>query len=235
MRSSRYPSARMWSIRRFPGFVMRAASGSIVVTAPWCHDRPRTCLRRLARMAQRPREICRREGSSQHSPRRQEVVVHAQRRPGHLHRSLRCSSILPMTTPRGAWSSSRTAATVTRRSCSSSRVWSTPYRSRAGALSSGSKLVSSGALAPEALADALEAQRTELQGWRLGELLVHLGYVEQSVVEAFVREQVDDAMWDLMRWHNGRWKFRKNVEDPRGRRLSDGGRRPALEAARTRL
>jgi hypothetical protein len=74
----------------------------------------------------------------------------------------------------------------------------------------GSKLVSSGALAPEALADALEAQRTELQGWRLGELLVHLGYVEQTVVEAFVKEQVDDAMWDLMRWHSGRWRFRKN-------------------------
>ena len=27
---------------------------------------------------------------------------------------------------------------------------------------------------------ALEIQRTELQGWRLGELLVHLGYVDQS-------------------------------------------------------
>jgi hypothetical protein len=76
----------------------------------------------------------------------------------------------------------------------------------------GSKLVSSGALAPEALADALEAQRTELQGWRLGELLVHLGYVEQTVVEAFVKEQVNDAMWDLMRWHNGRWRFRKNMK-----------------------
>jgi hypothetical protein len=74
----------------------------------------------------------------------------------------------------------------------------------------GAKLVSSGALAPEALADALEAQRTELQGWRLGELLVHLGYVDQPVVEAFVKEQVHDALWDLMRWTDGRWKFRKN-------------------------
>jgi hypothetical protein len=76
----------------------------------------------------------------------------------------------------------------------------------------GAKLVSSGALAPEALADALEAQRSELQGWRLGELLVHLGYVEQPVVEAFVKEQVDDAMWDLMRWHHGKWRFRKNIK-----------------------
>src|SRR4051794_40843638 len=52
----------------------------------------------------------------------------------------------------------------------------------------GAKLVSSGALAPEALADALEAQRSELQGWRLGELLVHLGYVDQPVVEAFISD-----------------------------------------------
>ncbi|HET7530869.1 MAG TPA: DUF4388 domain-containing protein, partial [Mycobacteriales bacterium] len=74
----------------------------------------------------------------------------------------------------------------------------------------GAKLVSSGALAPEALADAMEAQRTELQGWRLGELLVHLGYVDQPVVEDFVKEQVHDSLWDLMRWDEGRWKFRKN-------------------------
>ncbi len=74
----------------------------------------------------------------------------------------------------------------------------------------GAKLISSGALAPEALADALEAQRTELQGWRLGELLVHLGYVDQPVVEAFVREQVHDALWDLIKWADGPWKFRKN-------------------------
>jgi len=73
----------------------------------------------------------------------------------------------------------------------------------------GAKLVSSGALAPEALADALEAQRTELQGWKLGELLVHLGYVDQPVVEAFVKEQVNDAIWDLIRWTDGRWRFRK--------------------------
>src|SRR3954465_14473076 len=74
----------------------------------------------------------------------------------------------------------------------------------------GAKLVSSGALAPEALADALEAQRSELQGWRLGELLVHLGYVDQPVVEAFVKEQVHDALWDLIRWDEGRCRFRTN-------------------------
>ncbi len=74
----------------------------------------------------------------------------------------------------------------------------------------GSRLVSSGALAPEALAEALEAQRTELQGWRLGELLVHLGYVDQAVVEAFVQEQVLAATCDLVGWTAGSWRFRPN-------------------------
>jgi hypothetical protein len=76
----------------------------------------------------------------------------------------------------------------------------------------GAKFVSSGALAPEALAEALEAQRTELQGWRLGELLVHLGYVDEPVVEAFVREQVHESLWDLLRWHEGHWKFKKTAK-----------------------
>ncbi len=74
----------------------------------------------------------------------------------------------------------------------------------------GSRLVSSGDLAPESLADAIEAQRTELQGWRLGELLVHLGYVEQPVVEAFVQEQLRSAMADLLVWDEGTWRFRVN-------------------------
>ena len=74
----------------------------------------------------------------------------------------------------------------------------------------GSRLVSSGALGPEALAEALEAQRTELQGWRLGELLVHLGYVDQPIIEAFVKEQVRESMSDLLLWQEGTWRFRLN-------------------------
>ncbi len=76
----------------------------------------------------------------------------------------------------------------------------------------GAKLVSSGALAPEALAEAQEAQQSELQGWRLGELLVHLGYVDEPVVEAFVTEQLHESLWDLLRWHEGQWRFRKNAK-----------------------
>ncbi|MDP9183019.1 MAG: DUF4388 domain-containing protein, partial [Actinomycetota bacterium] len=74
----------------------------------------------------------------------------------------------------------------------------------------GQHLVSSGSLGPEMLAEALEAQRTELQGWKLGELLVHLGYVDAPVVEGFLAEQVRDQAGDLLRWPTGTWKFRVN-------------------------
>ena len=74
----------------------------------------------------------------------------------------------------------------------------------------GFRLVSSGDLAPEALAEALEAQRTELQGWRLGELLVNLGYVDRDVVESFVSEQLVDMLGDLLGWQVDTWRFRKN-------------------------
>src|SRR3954447_22332122 len=73
----------------------------------------------------------------------------------------------------------------------------------------GVRLMSRGALTPEALAEALEIQRTELQGWRLGELLVHLGYVELAVVEQYVVEHLKDALADLMGWPVASWKFRK--------------------------
>ena len=95
----------------------------------------------------------------------------------------------------------------------------------------GVRLMSSGALTPEALAEALEIQRTELQGWRLGELLVHLGYVELAVVEEFVVEHLKDALADLFGWPVARLEVPQEQEDPPGRgaahRRVDAARRPA--------
>ncbi len=73
----------------------------------------------------------------------------------------------------------------------------------------GARLIASGDLSPEALTSALDVQANELQGWRLGELLVHLGYVERAVVEAFVVEQLKDAMAELLSWPMAAHKFRK--------------------------
>ena len=72
----------------------------------------------------------------------------------------------------------------------------------------GARLVERRVLAPAALAEAVEAQRTELQGWRLGELLVHLGLVDRPVVEDVVREHVRAALTDLLDWREGAWRFR---------------------------
>lgn len=71
----------------------------------------------------------------------------------------------------------------------------------------GARLVSSGALLPEALAEALDAQDGALQAWRLGELLVRLGYVGQAVVEAFVIEQLLEDGASLLALTAGQWQF----------------------------
>ncbi len=92
----------------------------------------------------------------------------------------------------------------------------------------GARLIASGDLSPEALASALDVQTNELQGWRLGELLVHLGYVERSVVEAFVVEQLRDAVAALLEWPVAAHKFRKIKEDPTGRRSPYDGARAAV-------
>lgn len=80
----------------------------------------------------------------------------------------------------------------------------------------GVRLVASGALSEDTLAEVLEVQRTELQGWRLGELAVHLGYVPRPVVERYVTEQLQEACTDLLGWTAGRWRFqpgRRTRED----------------------
>ncbi|MGB2838639.1 MAG: DUF4388 domain-containing protein, partial [Actinomycetes bacterium] len=74
----------------------------------------------------------------------------------------------------------------------------------------GARLIASGDLSPEALTSALDVQTNELQGWRLGELLVHLGYVERPVVESFVVEQLRDATAALLEWPVAAHKFRKS-------------------------
>ncbi|MBW3640719.1 MAG: DUF4388 domain-containing protein, partial [Actinobacteria bacterium] len=74
----------------------------------------------------------------------------------------------------------------------------------------GGHLVSRGVLGAEGLAEAVEAQQSELQGWRLGELLVHLGFVDQSIIDAFTAEQLREALTGLLNWKRGTWKLRLN-------------------------
>ncbi len=72
----------------------------------------------------------------------------------------------------------------------------------------GSRMVSSGVLTTQALGEALEVQRTELQGWRLGELLVHLGYVNHEVIDDFIGEQLHDMLDSVVDWSIATSEFR---------------------------
>ncbi|MGH3743279.1 MAG: DUF4388 domain-containing protein [Mycobacteriales bacterium] len=79
----------------------------------------------------------------------------------------------------------------------------------------GVRLVAAGAVTREALQEALESQAGDLAGWRLGELLVHLGYVDAEIVTEFVIEQMLDAIGEVVSWPDGTWRFRKG-EHTRG-------------------
>jgi len=72
----------------------------------------------------------------------------------------------------------------------------------------GARLLSAGAITPESLAEALELQQTQFPEWRLGDVLVHMSFVDRIIVEAFVAEQVRDRIADLMHWPVVQKKFR---------------------------
>ncbi len=78
----------------------------------------------------------------------------------------------------------------------------------AGARPLGARLLAAGLLTPAALAEAEEAQRSELQGWRLGELLVHLGHAEPAVVAGHVHDQLVDDLRTLLSTSPASTRFR---------------------------
>lgn len=72
----------------------------------------------------------------------------------------------------------------------------------------GERLVAAQRITPAALARALELRSTEPEGGRrLGEILVNEGYITPQVLETFVQEQIQDTIFDLMRWDEGDFDF----------------------------
>lgn len=72
----------------------------------------------------------------------------------------------------------------------------------------GERLVSAQRITPAALARALEIRQAEGDGGRrLGQILVGEGYITQQVLETFVQEQIQDTIFDLMRWDEGEFDF----------------------------
>lgn len=79
-----------------------------------------------------------------------------------------------------------------------------------GRLALGKRLVGAGVVTAEQLKEALQEQQG--QGTRLGRILVEKGHLEDPALETFLREQIQDAVFDLMRWSEGTFRFEGEVE-----------------------
>ena len=72
----------------------------------------------------------------------------------------------------------------------------------------GERMVHANRITPSALAKALDIREAEPEGARrLGQILVDEGYTTEKVLEAFVQEQIQDTIFDLMRWDEGEFDF----------------------------
>jgi len=78
----------------------------------------------------------------------------------------------------------------------------------------GVKLMQAGIVTKAQVDEALELQRTTARGQRLGQLLIRLGYLTKEKLEQFVQEQIQDAIFELLRWTDGEFDFQPGVVFP---------------------
>jgi len=72
----------------------------------------------------------------------------------------------------------------------------------------GERLVRAQRLTPQALDRALKLRSGEGEsGKRLGQILIDEGYITDKVLESFVSEQIQETIFDLMRWDEGDFDF----------------------------
>lgn len=79
-----------------------------------------------------------------------------------------------------------------------------------GRIALGRRLVGAGMVSTAQLREVLEAERDsppESRGLRLGRALTERGVIGEDTLEAVIREQVQDAVFDLMRWSEGVFHF----------------------------
>lgn len=75
----------------------------------------------------------------------------------------------------------------------------------------GERLVSAGMLSHEELAESLEMQSNDPRGLRLGQLLIERGLVDTDGLAAIVRQQIEDTIFELLRWDGGTFEFEPEI------------------------
>lgn len=80
-----------------------------------------------------------------------------------------------------------------------------------GRLMLGKRLVGAGLVTTDQVKDALEQQK-DRQGTRLGRILLDMGALDEATLKEFVREQIQDSIFDLMRWSDGNFRFEHPIE-----------------------
>jgi hypothetical protein len=74
----------------------------------------------------------------------------------------------------------------------------------------GQRLVQERVITEKQLRQALglqKIQRKDKAGRRLGQILVDEGYLDDSVLQSFIRDQIADTLFDLLRWDEGTLRF----------------------------
>jgi hypothetical protein len=74
----------------------------------------------------------------------------------------------------------------------------------------GRRLVRAHVITDKQLRQALgfqKIQKKEKASRRLGQILIDEGYLDDSVLEAFIQEQISDTLFDLFRWQEGSMRF----------------------------
>ncbi len=71
----------------------------------------------------------------------------------------------------------------------------------------GERLVRGGAITGEQLREALAEQRAVRGGARLGKILLDRGFIERQVLEAALRDQIQDTAFNFFSWPDGEFSF----------------------------
>jgi len=78
----------------------------------------------------------------------------------------------------------------------------------------GMKLLNAGIVNKAQVDEVLEMQKTTARGQRLGQLLVRMNYITKEQLEIFVEEQIQDAVFEMLRWTDGGFDFQPGVVFP---------------------